>query len=62
MTHIETSRVNEVLARHIGVIQEFAAKLDVKHDLQELEAEIATIDGALAALKEALAAIPHPHE
>lgn len=60
MTHIETSRVNEVLARQIGVIQEFAAKLDVKEDLQTLEEKLTVIDGALAALREALAAIPHP--
>ena len=61
MTHIETTRVNEVLATHVGVIREFAQKLNVDGDLQTLEADIAELEAALAALKGALDAIPHRH-
>jgi hypothetical protein len=60
MTHIETSRVNELLAGHMAIIKEFADRLDVNGELQEIEANVAEIEKALADLKDALAAIPHP--
>lgn len=59
MTHIETARVNEVIGVHIGTIQEAAQMLNVNCDLQELEAHIATLERAVADLKESLAAVPH---
>ncbi|ANA41061.1 MULTISPECIES: hypothetical protein [Geobacter] len=59
MTHIETSRVNELLAGYMAVIKEFADRLDVNGELQEIEANVAEIEQALADLKEALASIPH---
>jgi len=59
MTHIETARVNEVIGLHIGTIQETAHMLNVNSDLQELETCIATLEKAVADLKESLAAIPH---
>ncbi|AJE04144.1 hypothetical protein [Geobacter pickeringii] len=62
MALVETSRVREVLAEQIGVIREFAGKLDSSSDFRVLEADIAEIEGALGALKKELAAIPHRHE
>jgi hypothetical protein len=59
MTHIETSRVNELLAGHMAIIKEFADKLDVNGDLEEIEANVVEIEQALADLKGALASIPH---
>ncbi|ABB32746.1 hypothetical protein GeomeDRAFT_3146 [Geobacter metallireducens RCH3] len=59
MTHIETTRVNEVIGLHIGTIQETAQMLNVNCELQELEAHIATLEQAIADLKESLTAIPH---
>lgn len=59
MTHIETARVNEVIGLHIGTIQESAQMLNVNCEIQELEAHIATLEQAIADLKESLAAIPH---
>ncbi|WP_298267761.1 hypothetical protein [Geobacter sp.] len=59
MALVETSRVREVLAAQIGIIREFAGKLDASGDFRVLEAEIAEIEAALGELKKELKAIPH---
>jgi hypothetical protein len=61
MALVETSRVKELLGIHIGVIQEYAMKLDAGSDLQVLEANMAELEKALGDLKDDLAGIPHRH-
>lgn len=59
MTHIETSRYNEVIGLQIGAIREIAHKLNENRDLEELEDIIAELEGTIADLKGSLAAMPH---
>ena len=59
MTHIETSRVNEVLGLQIGKIQECAHELNVGIELQELETRIGALEEAISSLKNLLRAVPH---
>jgi polyhydroxyalkanoate synthesis regulator phasin len=61
MTHIETARVNEVIGLHIGIVQEAAHTLKASSELQELEADIATLEKTIADLKDTLAALPYKH-
>lgn len=62
MALVETSRMREVLAEQVGVIREFAGKLDATGDFRVLEADIAEIEAAIGELKKELSAIPHRHE
>ena len=62
MTRIETSRVNEVIGLHIGIVQEASRKLNASSDLEELEADIATLEHAIADLKESLAALTYKRQ
>ena len=59
MTHIETARVNEVIGLQIGTVQEAAHKLNAGSEIQELEADISTLEKTVAELKTSLAALPH---
>jgi hypothetical protein len=43
----------------IGIIQEEAQKLKAENDIQVIEADIVTLERAIAELKSTLAAIPH---
>lgn len=61
MTHVETTRINELVGLQIGAIQEEAQKLNVDCDLQEIEANIAALEKRIKALKVSLEAIPHDH-
>ncbi len=61
MTHIETARINEVIGTQIGIVQEEAQHLKANSNLQEIEADIAALEKAIADLKDTLAAIPHQH-
>ena len=62
MTHIETARINEAIGIQIGIIQEKAQKMKANGELQVIEADIATLEKAIADLKDTLAAIPHKHQ
>jgi len=59
MTHIETSRYNEVIGLQIGAIQEVAQRLNENSALEELEAIIAELEGTIADLRGSLTAMPH---
>ena len=61
MSHIETTRLNDLIATRIGAIQEFALAMNVNCEVQELETLVAELEGATAELKTTLAAIPHHH-
>lgn len=61
MTHIETSRYNEVIGLQIGSIREIAHKLNEDCDMEELEAIIAELEEAIADLRGSLTAVPHKH-
>jgi hypothetical protein len=60
MTHIETTRVNELLGLQIGVVRDFSARLDAR-DLEQLDQDITELEGAIRELREMLASIPHHH-
>jgi len=59
MTHIETTRLNDLIATRIGTIQEFARAMTTDCELQELEALVAELEQATTELKTTLKAIPH---
>jgi hypothetical protein len=59
MSHIETTRLNDLIATRIGAIQEFALAMTVSCELQELAALVAKLEEATAELKTTLEAIPH---
>ena len=59
MTHLETTRVNDLIGLKIGAIQEEAQKLDVNSSLQELEVNLSALEKRTADLKVVLEAIPH---
>ena len=59
MTHIETSRVNEVMGIKIGTVQEAAHRLSAVMELEELELGIAELEKCIADLKESLAGLPY---
>ncbi|HBA87652.1 MAG TPA: hypothetical protein DCZ75_06600 [Geobacter sp.] len=59
MTHIETSRVNEVIGINIGRVQEAARQLSAALELEQLEERIADLEKTIAELKEGLAALPY---
>lgn len=61
MTHIETARYNEVIGLQIGTIKEVVHKLNEDRELEELEAIVAELEQAIAALKASLAAMPHKY-
>lgn len=61
MTHMETARIKEVIGLQIGAIREFAHKLSMNADLEELEAGVIDLEKALGDLKESLEALPHEH-
>lgn len=46
MSHIETMRLNDLIALKIGAIKEFARTMSVDNELQELETLIAELEGA----------------
>jgi len=62
MTHIATSRINELIGVQIGIIQEEAQKLDMNSDLQAIDAGVAALEKAVAALKDTLTSIPHEQD
>lgn len=59
MSHMETTRLNDLIALKIGAIKEFAKSMSVDSELQELEILVAELEGATAELKTTLEAIPH---
>lgn len=59
MSHIETRRLNDLIAIKIAAIQEFAQAMTVNNELQKLEALVAELEDATAELKTTLEAIPH---
>ena len=61
MSHIETTRLNDVIAIRIGAIQEFALAMNVNCEIQELEMRVAELEEATKELKTTLEAIPHHH-
>lgn len=58
MTHIETSRVNEMLGLQIGVIRQAAGRLR-GDNLEELEQTLDDLDEAIKTLRGMLASLPH---
>jgi hypothetical protein len=59
MSHIETLRLNDLIATRIAAIQEFAMAMTVDKELQELERLVADLEQATIELKTTLGAIPH---
>lgn len=59
MTHIETSRVNEMIGINIGKVQQAAQRLTTTMELEELEMQIADLEKAISELKESLMALPY---
>lgn len=59
MSHIETTRLNDLIATRIGAIQEFAQAMTADNELQELEALVTELEQATAELRMTLKAIPH---
>jgi hypothetical protein len=59
MSHIETMRLNDLIALKIGAVKEFARTMNVDSELQELETLIAELEQATVELKTTLEAIPH---
>ena len=59
MSHIETTRLNDLIAIKIAAIQEFAEAMTANSELQELEALVAELEEATDELKTTLEAIPH---
>lgn len=59
MTHIETTRLKDLIATRIGAVQEFARELSVDCDVKELETLVAALEQATTELKTTLVAIPH---
>lgn len=60
MTHIETARVNEVLGLQLGVVREFIGRLN-SQDLEQLERDVAELEGAVRELRGLLDSLPHQH-
>lgn len=54
---MENCRTNEVLAEQIGVLQEFAAKLDPA-DLKQLKMNLDEIENVTNALKDLMKYLP----
>lgn len=59
MTHIETSRVNEMIGINIGKVQQAAQRLNTAMELEELESQIAELEKTVSELKESLMALPY---
>lgn len=59
MTHIETTRLKDLIAIRIATVQEFAEAMTVDSKVQELEALVTELEQATAELKTTLEAIPH---
>lgn len=59
MTRFETSRVNETIGIHIGMVQQAARKLRMGDEIQLIEADLAELEKCISALKEVLASVPH---
>lgn len=59
MSHIETRRLNDLIALKIAAIKELAQTMSVDSKLVELETLIAELEQATAELKTTLEAIPH---
>lgn len=62
MTHIETSRVNELIETNIGIVQAAAGRLSARLELEELEDGIAQLEKTVEDLKESLAALPYKRQ
>jgi hypothetical protein len=60
MTHMETTRINEMLGLQIGVIQDAAHKLQ-SDNLEQLEEDMSALDGAIQELRAMIAGLPHGH-
>ena len=58
MTHIETARVNEALGLQIGIVRDFIGRLNAQ-DLEQLDKDVAELEGAVRELRELLAGLPH---
>lgn len=59
MSHIETTRLKDLIALNIGTINKFTKRMNVDCELQELEELITELEQATAELKTTLQAIPH---
>ncbi|WP_085815083.1 hypothetical protein [Geoanaerobacter pelophilus] len=59
MTHIETSRVNEMIGINIGKVQQAAQRLNTTMELEELESQISELEKTTSELKESLMALPY---
>ena len=59
MTRVSTARINEAIGLQIGMVQAAARKLNLDSELQEIEADIASLEKGIAELKETLRSIAH---
>jgi hypothetical protein len=59
MSHIETTRLNDLIALRIAAIQKLSQALTVNSEVQEIEALLAELVQASTDMKKMLEAIPH---
>lgn len=59
MTHIETTRLKDLIALRIGAVQEFAQEMTVNREVKDLVRLVAELEEATAELKTTLEATPH---
>jgi len=58
MTRMETSRVREVLALHIGAIREHAVNLD-EDNFEKMEQDLLALETAVKEAKSLIQGLPH---
>ncbi|GFO66691.1 hypothetical protein GMLC_02700 [Geomonas limicola] len=59
MTRLESSRVNETIGIHIGMVQQAARKLRMGDDIQTIEADLTELEKCISGLREVLSSVPH---
>lgn len=60
MAHFDTARINEMLGLQIGIIQEVARKLN-GDQVEQLERDLAEMEGAIKEIRSTLEGLPHLH-
>lgn len=59
MTHLETSRVKEMLKFQISAIRDYAARLDHDTEIEQLEEDMADLEKSIDDLKGMIKGLPH---
>ena len=61
MTHLETSRVREMLKFQISAIRDYAARLDHDTEIEQLETDLVELESSVQDLKKMVEGLPHRH-